>query len=151
MPSLYNSSDNQEIINRINKLTPDLKAEWGKMNTTQMLAHADVTMKSALGEVRLKRTLMGVLFGNRYKKKMTSTDEAFQKNLPTSKIFVTAIENKDFETEKKNLIASVQKFARLGPDGASKHPHPFFGHMTPQQWDTLVWKHLDHHLRQFGV
>lgn len=151
MKSLYNSYDNQEIIDRINKLTSDSKAQWGKMNTAQMLAHVDVTMKSALGEVKLKRTLLGVLFGNKYKKKMTSTPEAFQKNLPTSKIFVTMIDGKNFETEKKNVIAALQKFAKLGPDGASKDPHPFFGYMTPQQWDTLVWKHLDHHLRQFGV
>ncbi len=35
--------------------------------------------------------------------------------------------------------------------GLSKDPHPFFGNLNSEEWDTLNWKHLDHHLRQFGV
>lgn len=150
MKSLYNSGDNQEIIDRINKLSPELKAQWGKMNASQMMAHINITMKAVFGEIKFKRKLIGILFGNKYKKKLTSTEEAFQRDLPTNKKFVVA-ESKDFEAEKKNLIAYVQKFVQVGADGVSKDPHPFFGYMTPQQWDTLVWKHLDHHLRQFGV
>jgi hypothetical protein len=151
MKSLYNSFDNQEIIDCINKLTPGSAAKWGKMNVSEMLAHTGITMKTALGEVKGKRNLMGILFGNIVKKKITSDDTPFKQGLPTDKKFVMVGSDKEFETEKKNLIASVQKLAQLGPDGVSKDPHPFFGDMTPKQWDVLMWKHLDHHLRQFGV
>ncbi|HEX2787024.1 MAG TPA: DUF1569 domain-containing protein [Ignavibacteria bacterium] len=151
MKSLYNSADNQEVIDRINKLSPESKAQWGKMNVSQMLAHADITMKSALGEIKGKRTLMGKLFGNMVKKKITSDDTPFKQGLPTDKAFVMTGNEKNFEAEKKNLIASVEKIGRVGANGVSKDPHPFFGEMTPQQWDVLIWKHLDHHLRQFGV
>lgn len=151
MKSLYNSADNQEIIDRINKLSPDSKAQWGKMNVSQMLAHADITMRTALGSVKLKRGLMGILFGSMIKKKITSDEKPFKQGLPTDKVFVMTVSIKDFDTEKKKLIDAVKKINEAGPDGVSKDPHPFFGKMTPQQWDVLMWKHLDHHLRQFGV
>jgi hypothetical protein len=151
MKSLYNTLDNQEVVNRITKLTPHAVPNWGKMNVAQMMAHINVTMKTVFGEIKFKRSLIGILFGNKYKNKLTSTEEAFARGLPTSKKFVTIADQKDFEAEKKNLITYIQKFSQLGPDGVSKDPHPFFGYMNPQQWDTLVWKHLDHHLRQFGV
>lgn len=111
MKSLYDPADNHEITGRINKLTPGSKAQWGKMNVSQMLAHVDITIRSALGEIKGKRTLMGILFGNIVKKKVTSDDKPFSRGLPTDKEFVMTGSTKDFEIEKKKLIASVKKLA----------------------------------------
>ncbi|MEP6513238.1 MAG: DUF1569 domain-containing protein [Parafilimonas sp.] len=30
-------------------------------------------------------------------------------------------------------------------------PHPFFGKLKAEEWRTLTYKHLDHHLRQFWM
>jgi len=49
------------------------------------------------------------------------------------------------------LCALIDRFAVGGPQCCTKHPHTFFGQMTPEEWATLMYKHLDHHLRQFGV
>ena len=49
------------------------------------------------------------------------------------------------------FIATVETFAAEGPACWSRHPHPFFGPLKPQQWAILMYKHLDHHLRQFGA
>lgn len=150
MKSLFNTSDNIEMISRINRLTVDSKAEWGKMSVGQMLTHAQRPLKVAFSELKLKRTLVGILFGNMAKKKLARGEEPFSKNLPTDKNFVVT-DQRNVDDEKKNLIALVQKFVHVGPGGITKEPHPFFGFMTTQEWDTLMWKHLDHHLRQFGV
>ena len=150
MKSLFNNSDNREIIDRIGKLSPNAKAEWGKMCVDQMLVHAQRPLKVAFSELKLKRSLVGVLFGAMARKKLARKEEPFSKNLPTDGNFIVT-DRHSVDEEKKNLVALVLKFAQVGPTGITKDPHPFFGVMTTQEWDTLMWKHLDHHLRQFGV
>ena len=150
MKSIFKTSDNTEITNRIGRLAANSKPQWGKMAVDQMLVHAQRPLQVALGELKLKRTLVGILFGSMARKKLARGEETFSKNLPTDKNFVVA-DHRSVDEGKKNLVALVRKFAQVGPEGITKEPHPFFGKMTTQEWDTLMWKHLDHHLRQFGV
>jgi hypothetical protein len=70
--------------------------------------------------------------------------------MPTNPNFVVADE-REFEKERKQLIALVQRFPQSGPSAITKEAHPFFGKMNPQEWSTLQWNHLNHHLTQFGV
>jgi hypothetical protein len=149
MKTLLNQSDSTELAARINKLSPDTQHQWGKMNAAQMLAHVHVGLRSASGELKLKRSLMGIFFGNIAKKKLTS-DEPWGKNMPTDKHFVVA-DHRNFEEEKKAILTTIQRFSQAGASGVSNDPHPFFGKMTPEEWGRLMWKHLDHHLNQFGV
>ena len=149
MKSLYNPADNQEIIARINQLRPDSPAQWGKMNVAQMLAHCQVPLQTAYGDIKLKRRFIGWLFGGMAKKKL-STDKPWDKDMPTDPAFIMTGEH-DFETERSKLIPLVQRFAEVGPDGITKDPHPFFGQLTSDEWDRLQWNHLNHHLGQFGV
>lgn len=146
MNSLFEVQYNTEIINRINKLKPDSKPLWGKMSVSQMMAHCTEAMRSAFGEIKLKRNFMGVIFGNIAKKSILS-DKPIKHGLPTDKNFVIK-EDKNFEQEKNRLIEYVKKFdAKF----LTNDPHPFFGKMTADEWDKITAKHLDHHLRQFGV
>ena len=149
MNSLFNPTENSQMIQRINKLTSSTQAQWGKMNVAQMLAHTHIALQSALGEVKIKRSFLGVLVGGMAKKKLLN-DEPFKKNLPTDKRFVIA-DQRNFDQEKKSLVGAVQRFAQMGPNGLPQEPHPFFGKLSTQEWDKLMWKHLDHHLRQFGA
>jgi hypothetical protein len=149
MKSLFNPSDNKEIIERLDRLTTDAKGVWGKMNVSQMLAHAQAPLRVAFGELKLKRSLIGFLFGPIAKKKL-STEVPWERNLPTDKNFVVG-EQRNFEEEKKRLAALVQRFAQSGPPGILNDTHPFFGKLTVNEWDRLMWNHLDHHLRQFGA
>ncbi len=149
MKSLFDESTGREMIERIMKLNHDTKAVWGKMTVSQMLSHAQKPFKVAFDELKLKRGIIGILFGGIARKQLIGP-KPFGKNLPTDKNFIIK-DNPDLETEKNKLIQYVERFSKAGPEGITKAPHPFFGVMTPKEWDNLMYKHLDHHLRQFGV
>jgi hypothetical protein len=147
--SVFNINDNNEFIERINKLSPQSKALWGKLDVSQMFVHLQIITKVTLGELKLKRGLLGILSGT-IAKKVLINNKPFPKNLMTDKSFVV-VEQKQFEEEKNKLIFLIKKFPSLSPDGLSQSVHPVFGKLTFNEWDTLQWKHVDHHLRQFGV
>jgi hypothetical protein len=148
MKSVFNLSDKAEFIERINKLTPASQPLWGKMSVSQMLAHCQVVIKLAIGELQLKRSLLGVVFGNIAKRQILG-DGPVKHNMPTFKQ-ARITEEEGFDAEKAGLIKLVEKFAE-GPEVITKARHPFFGPLTIAEWDTLQVKHLDHHLSQFGV
>jgi hypothetical protein len=83
-------------------------------------------------------------------KKKLMADAPFKKNLPTAKSFLVKDE-RNFQAEKNKLLQLVDRFITQGESALTKEPHPFFGKLTTNEWDILQWKHLDHHLRQFGV
>ena len=148
-PSIFRPSDLDALLARIRGLPPTAAAQWGKMAVAQMLAHCQVPLRVATGEVKLPRGLLGKLFGGMAKKSLMK-DEPFKRGLPTDPEFRVR-DACDFPTEKGGLLTLVERLGRAGPGGLTKEPHPFFGALTPVEWDTLMWKHLDHHLRQFGA
>jgi hypothetical protein len=149
MNNLFNPTDFSQILVRIENLKPDSQREWGKMNVAQMLAHCNIAMETATGDKVLKRIFAGRIIGSLIKKKVLD-EKPFRKNSPTDKSFIFP-DTMQFEEEKIKLIGSIKKFHEGGPEKCTKHPHPFFGYYSPAQWSILQWKHLDHHLRQFGV
>ncbi|MEO6632501.1 MAG: DUF1569 domain-containing protein [Mucilaginibacter sp.] len=148
MDSIFNPATVELFIARINKLTPSTPALWGKMNVSQMLAHCQVPIQVAIGDIVTKGGLIALLFGRMAKKKLVN-DAPFERNLPTMKEAKIA-DVRDFEKEKAALIVLVKKF-EAGPGVLIKGRHPFFGPLTIDEWSTLQCKHLDHHLRQFGA
>jgi hypothetical protein len=149
MKSIFNQVENQAVVARISRLAATSKAQWGKMSVDQMLVHVQRPILVAFGELKLKRTLIGFLFGGMAKRQLTS-DVPWKKNLPTDKNFIVTRQS-NFDEERQKLIALVQRFLQVGFNDITKEPHPFFGNLTAQEWDALMWKHLDHHLGQFGV
>jgi hypothetical protein len=77
-------------------------------------------------------------------------DEPMRRNSPTAKEFLVK-DDRDLRAEQERLCGLIDKFAAAGPEGCTRHPHGFFGRLTPMEWSALMYKHLDHHLRQFGV
>lgn len=148
MKSIFNQADNQELINRIEALTPDMKPVWGKMNAAQMCAHCKVSVDIGIGKIKPNKNLIGIFFGKVALKQMI--DKPIKQHLPTGKEFIIPTDI-EFEKSKKELIKSYQDLATTGPTMIQVLKHPFFGKMTIEQWDSLLWKHLDHHLRQFGL
>lgn len=146
-PSLFRASES--MLARLHSLRSDSPRQWGKMEAGEMLAHCQVALRVALGDLKLKRGLIGLLFGRLAKKKLMKPG-VFGRNMPTAPEFRVG-PGKDFEKEKQTLLGLVKRFGEGGPAGVTKEEHPFFGPMTAEEWDTLQWKHLDHHLRQFGV
>jgi hypothetical protein len=151
LKSLFDAHTSQEMIERINKLTPMSEAQWGSMSVAQMMAHLQVPLNLAHEKIQIKSNkLISFLFGRKLLRNIVSDERPFEKNLPTFKE-AKNLGARLFEPEKKQLIELVKNFQASGPSGITKKPHPFFGDMTTQDWDILQYKHLDHHLRQFGV
>ena len=147
MKSLFDEDAFAEIEQRIDILTPETKALWGTMDAGQMLWHSQGPLNIILGknDYNLKPNwLLKVLF-----KKSFYNDKPWKKNLPTVKA-LRVTESKDFETEKRKLKELTNElYARR--EKQEWEPHPAFGHFTKEQWGKMQYKHLDHHLRQFGV
>lgn len=147
MTSLFVAADNAHFVQRLENLPADARPEWGKMSAPQMLAHCQRAMEVALGERKLKRAIIGRLFGGFAKRKYVAGTQPFPRNSPTDPNFIVA-DPRAFADEKAALIQLVHRLS--APDVLTTEPHPFFGPMTPAEWDQLMVKHLDHHLRQFG-
>ena len=148
MKSLFDPEAVSEIMHRLDALTPDAKREWGKMTVGQMLAHCSVTFEMAMGRNNPPQVLIGRLIG-RFFKSQYSSDRPFGNGTPTDASLVMTGE-KDFNKERAHLKDEIKEFAAGGAAGVTKHPHPFFGILTPGEWAIGMYKHLDHHLRQFG-
>ena len=149
MKNLFEAKTQAEINNRLCLLKKDTKAVWGKMNTGQMLAHCCKAFEVPLSQTPPPRLFMGKLIGWAIKSKVYD-DSVFAKNLPTAKEFIVNDE-RDFEAERKTLLSMVDKFYVNGPEKMEQFCHPMFGKLTAEQWGKFMYKHLDHHLRQFGV
>lgn len=147
MKSLYQPETYQELISRLNLLHAESPNQWGKMDAAQMLAHCSCPLKLALGDTQQQRSFIGRLLGGFVKKTLIS-DKPFDHNMPTDKGFIVSDE-RDFEKEKYQLMDLLRRFHQ---DQGQHAPsvHPFFGKMNVKEWDVLQYKHLDHHLRQFG-
>jgi len=138
-----------ELNGRLSQLTPESKRQWGKMSVAQMLAHCSEFMDLALGRTSPPRGWLGYIFGGAAKRSVLN-DKPIQRNMPTDKSLMVN-GDRGFESERERLRTSMRLFSTGGPEKCTKHPHSFFGPMTPQEWARLAYKHLDHHFQQFGA
>ena len=136
----------EEIINRIKKLTPATQRKWGQMDVAQMLAHTQAPLKVAIGQHQLKGSFLIRWFGPLFKG-ILYNETPYKKNIATDKSFKIAGQ-REFEKERQQLLDTIEMFCE---ECLRKDRHPYFGKLTIEQWGKSAWKHLDHHLRQFGV
>ena len=150
MKSLFETENQQSILNRIQNLNETSQPNWGKMDVAQMLTHCQKPLEVANGTLQLNtkigfaKKLLFKLF-----KSTMYNDKPWRKNLPTAPQ-LKANEPKDFTNESAILKTLVDEFSAL-KDRDIWYPHPAFGPFTKEQWGQLQYKHLDHHLKQFGV
>jgi len=149
MNSIFNPDDSAALIDRINKLTATTPALWGKMTPAQMMAHCQVTLNIAFGNSKRVIHWIGLVFGRIAKRRLLKVDQ-LDRHIPTFKQ-AEITDDRNFNEEKEKFIALIKSALVKGPDCLVKYPHPFFGTFKTHEWSQLNWKHLDHHLRQFGV
>jgi Protein of unknown function (DUF1569) len=150
MKNLFAKTEVEEVKQRIGQLKADSQRRWGSMNAAQAMAHCSAGLELASGERRPPRALLGRIIGPIIKPMVFRNDEPLRRNSPTVKGLVVNDE-RDLGKEQQQLCALVDRFAAAGPGGCTAHAHSFFGKLTPAEWATLMYKHLDHHLRQFQV
>ncbi|HJW17601.1 MAG TPA: DUF1569 domain-containing protein [Flavisolibacter sp.] len=148
MDNLFEPTTADSVISRLEKIQPTSRPQWGKMNAAQMMAHCQATFEVYFGEKKLKRGLASFLFGKVAKKKLF-VNKPWPKNLPTAKEFKIA-DQREIIQEKAKLVGLIKRFSTEGYT-ITETIHPFFGKMSSQEWAMFAYKHLDHHLTQFGA
>jgi Protein of unknown function (DUF1569) len=150
-PNIFTKEVSNEVINRINKLTPDSQRQWGKMDVAKMLAHLNVAYESIYepGKHPAPNFLMKFILKT-FVRSVVTNDKPLKKNSPTGKEFIIK-SDKDFDAEKARLIAYIIKTQQLGEAEFDRKENPAFGVMTKTEWSNMMYKHLAHHLEQFGA
>lgn len=150
LPDIFSKTETEKIIERINRLQPQTTANWGKMNVAQMLAHCNVSYEMVFDKHHAKpNAFMKFVLKMLVKSKVVS-EIPYKKNGQTAPQFVIS-DSRDFSKEQKRLIDYLIKTQELGGnyfDGKESHS---FGVLNKTEWSNMFYKHLDHHLNQFGV
>ena len=149
MKNLFERESVDELFSRIDQLQPATQRNWGKMDVAQMMAHCSAALDMASGKVNIPRAFIGRILGP-FVRSIYSSEKPFSKSNPTSKELVIS-DQRDFAREQEQLKLKVQQFYEGGEAKCTRYPHPFFGALTPYEWGRGMYKHLDHHLRQFGA
>ena len=150
MKNLYSPDAHDEIVQRIGHLQRDATPEWGTMNVGQMLAHCSEIIevfngtKELEGTPRIAKLLKGLI------RREVFADKPFARNVRTHPQYVTK-GHYDFDKERERLLAGIAAFVAEDPEEASRREHPLLGTSTADERGRMMYKHLDHHLRQFGL
>lgn len=149
-PSIFDPKTTEDLLTRINKLNSEITPLWGKMNVSQMLAHLCVSYDQIFGDQSgrpplLMRKLLALLI-----KKRLVDESPYPKNGRTAPAFIIT-GDRDFDTEKARLTTYLSKAEKMGAAGFSNRESFSMGKLTTQEWNNLLYKHIDHHLSQFGV
>jgi hypothetical protein len=149
-PNVFSEEITQQLIERLNHLTPESRPLWGKMAVGQMLAHCCVPYEMTYENIHPKPGRMKRFFLRLLAKNLVTGEKPYRKSSPTAPAFVVK-DDRDFETEKKRLIGYLERTQSLGEKHFEQKEYISFGRLTLTEWNNMFYKHLDHHLRQFGV
>lgn len=147
--SLRDPRGRQAILERLAQLSPAHTRRWGKMDVSQMLPHLASSLRLALGEEGLTMNPPGPL-----KAAIVRLLAVHYVPWPKGKIpappgaFSTPSEG--WEKDRAIVVELIERFAAAAPESLGKQ-HPAFGNMKLHDWDVLMYRHIDHHLRQFGA
>ena len=152
MKTILNKKDNDLVVARINSLSENNDALWGKMNVNEMICHCNDQIKMAEGKLDIK------FVGNFFLTKIVKNLILLGMPAPKGKVMtykeldqkIDGTTPTIFENDKSTLIDSIRNFENDYPNN-EKVIHPSFGKLSKKQWGRLIYIHLDHHLRQFGV
>ena len=150
LPDIFSKNETDKIIERINSLTPDTQPAWGTMSVAQMLAHCNVTYEMMYENIHKKPNAFMKIILKALVKNIVVSDKPYQHNSRTAPQFIIK-ETKDFAIEKQRLIDYINKTQQLGAAYFDNKESHSFGALTKTEWNNMLYKHLNHHLTQFGV
>jgi hypothetical protein len=148
MKSVFEKTTRDNLLNRAGQLTQNSTAQWGKMNVCQMMKHCRLADEMFLGKKKYNRVFIGLLLGRMGLKRLLKDEKPMPHNAPTGAALKIKENDLDFSDEKNKWITVIDEYGNFSnPDFV----HWFFGKMTEEQVGRFAYKHIDHHLRQFGV
>ena len=149
MVSLSTEAGHRQIIGRIENLSASSQPLWGKMNVAQMLAHVQAPLEVSMGNMQLKPIFFMTLLGGMIRKGLLSDKPVKQNNPTAPQLRIT--DARDFVQEKEKLLRILDNYIERSKAGSLEERHPYFGKLNTDEWGRMQGKHLDHHLKQFGV
>lgn len=150
MKSIFEEEAYEEVISRLDDLTPEKQPKWGKMSVKQMLRHCQKPIKLAFGEEKVEKPNFFMRLLIKFMKPTLYNDKPWKKGLPTAKEFIIE-DTDDLEVEKSKLKDLIKRMHESKSYFEPSENHPIFGEMKAWMWGQSGYKHLDHHLKQFGV
>jgi hypothetical protein len=149
MKTIFEKSDLNELLERLRSLEPNSERHWGKMTASQMMEHVARGAEMAIGKEPMKQMFIGKLMSRFFRKEYLG-EQQFQPNRPTGAKLIVR-NDPEFEPTRERLSTVLAELHNFGESAADGNVHPFFGTLTGKQWGETQYKHVDHHLRQFGV
>jgi hypothetical protein len=150
LPNIFTKSVADGVVQRINNLTPTTQGLWGKMAVGQMLAHCSVSYEMVYEDKHKKPNAFVGFMLKTFVKKNIVNEAPYKKNSGTAPAFIIK-DDRNFDTEKARLIGFIERTQALGEAHFDGKESNSFGNLTKTEWNNLFYKHLDHHLTQFGV
>jgi hypothetical protein len=150
LPNIFSTEVSDDVVNRINKLTASTPALWGTMTVSQMLAHCCVTYEMVYENKHPKPNFILSIILKAFIKGVVTGEKPYKKSSQTAPPFIITDE-RNFEKEKKRLIDFIYKTQQLGDKHFDYKESLSFGKLNMQQWNNMFYKHLNHHLSQFGA
>ena len=150
MKDIFQKETTEGLISRIENLSPQSQRLWGKMSVSQMLAHCNVTYELVYDNKHPRPNALKRFFIKAFVKNIVVSEKPYKKSIPTAPIFLVG-DDKDFEVEKSRLIDYLRRTQELGENYFNGRESLSFGRLNKQEWSNMFYKHLDHHLNQFGV
>ncbi len=150
-PNIFEREVSDGIIARLNTLTPESQRLWGKMDVGRMLAHLNVSFEMLYEPDKHPRAKFPMSLILRYLVKgIVVGEKPLRRNSPTAPQFIIADE-REFERERARLIEYINRTVELGESHFDGRDYVSFGVLTKTQYSNMLYKHLDHHLQQFGA
>lgn len=150
LANIFTKSVADGVIQRIDALSTNTQPNWGKMNVAQMLAHCCVAYEMVYEDKHKKPNAFVRFMLKTFVKGNVTGEKPYKKNGQTAPAFLITDE-RNFEVEKARLVDFIQKTQELGEAHFDNRESLSFGKMTTTEWNNLFYKHIDHHLTQFGV
>jgi hypothetical protein len=145
--TLWNEDDRRALEARLARLRPDSRGQWGSFDAPRMLCHITDAVRSATGDVVCSPKPSPL----RYPviNSLVMFYMPWPKSVPTApELLARTPEAWDVEVARfRAAVADLTKRPRTGPWPA----HVAFGNLSGTQWGRLLYRHTDHHFKQFGV
>lgn len=146
MKSMFCENDVFQLKERLERLTPERKPRWGSMSAGQMLCHLTDAVTCALSAPDpATEVVQGPPMVIRHAVRLWMP---WPRGLPT----LPEMTRTDPAVFKKDMDRLFRKMECLMKTRRDDWPvHPFFGPLDGLAWARLTWRHIHHHLRQFGL
>lgn len=145
---MWDSSVRSSFAERVQRLTADTKAGWGKFSASGMLAHLNDSYRMCVGELKVPSKNLPL----RYTpiKQLVIYVLPFPKGAPTAPALLARCSTAVLEDERTALLSMLDRLGNVTPSD-SLQEHPAFGVLTYQDYGVLMARHTEHHFRQFGL